>query len=178
MTLSSDLDAIRYPIGPFTAPDSVSSAQLQAWIEEIEQLPATLRAVVSGLSEEQFDTPYRPGGWQVRQVVHHLADSHLNSFVRFRWALTEDRPTIKAYYEDRWAELPDYGHPVDGSLRLIEALHARWVAFLRTLSADDLAREFIHPESGVVRLAENVGIYAWHGKHHVAHIRIAAQAAS
>jgi hypothetical protein len=127
--------------------------------------------VIEPLSPAQLDTPYRPGGWRVRQVVHHLADSHLNSFIRFKWALTEDRPAIKAYHEDRWAELPDYVDvPVETSLRLLDALHERWVALLRRLDAADLKREFLHPESGAVRLDVNIGVYSWHGRHHLAHI--------
>lgn len=164
-------EELRYPIGRFEAPKAVSAAQVQAWIDDIARLPADLRAVVESLSPEQLETPYRPGGWRVRQVVHHLADSHLNSFVRFKWALTEDRPTIKTYDQDRWAELPDVsGTPVETSLALLDALHARWVALLRALGPDELRREFVHPESGPVRLDVNIGIYAWEGRHHLAHI--------
>lgn len=164
-------EELRYPIGRFAAPAGVSPAQVEAWIEEIERLPAALRSVVQPLTAEQLDTPYRPGGWRVRQVVHHLADSHLNSLIRFKWALTEERPTIKAYFEDRWAELPDYTTvPVSTSLRLLEALHERWVGLLRGLSATDLEREFLHPESGPIRLDVNIGLYAWHGRHHLAQV--------
>ena len=172
------MEELRYPIGRFIAPQTIDDDQVRRWTAEIEALPSELRSVVETLDTTQLETPYRPGGWTARQVVHHIADSHLNSLVRFKWALTEDRPTIKTYYEDRWAALPDYTEvPVEVSLRLIEALHARWVGFLRTLNSDDLDREFIHPDLGVVRLAENLGIYAWHGKHHLEHIRIAARAA-
>jgi hypothetical protein len=171
-----NLEDLRYPIGKFAAPQVVTPALVAEWIEEIERHPAALRALVEPLSDEQLGTPYRPGGWAVRQVVHHLADSHLNSFIRFKWALTESRPTIKAYFEDRWAELPDYSMvPVATSLMLLDALHQRWVGLLRSLDAVDLKREFVHPLSGPVRLDVNIGIYAWHGLHHFAHIRRLAE---
>lgn len=164
-------DDLRYPIGRFVKPDVVSPAQVASWIGEIEDLPAELRSVVERLSPDQVETAYRPGGWTVRQVVHHLADSHLNSFIRFKWALTEDRPTIKPYWEDRWASLPDYSMtPAATSLQLLDALHARWVNLLRALDAAQLQREFVHPESGTIRLDVNIGLYAWHGRHHLAHI--------
>ncbi len=162
---------LRYPLGRFVAPAVVTAAQVEAWIDEIERFPAALAGVVGPLTPQQLETPYRPGGWRVRQVVHHLADSHLNSLIRFKWALTEDQPTIKAYREERWAELPDYAAvPVAESLRFIELLHARWVCLLRGLGSEELAREFVHPDSGPVRLDLNIGIYAWHGRHHLAHI--------
>jgi hypothetical protein len=162
---------LRYPIGPFEAPDPITPEQVTAWIDEIEHLPTALRSVVEPMSGAQLDTRYRRGGWTVRQVVHHVVDSHVNSYVRFKWALTEDRPTIKTYFEERWAELPDMvSFPVAGSLTLLEALHARWVDLLRGLSAADLQREFLHPDTGPVRLDRNVGLYAWHGRHHLAHI--------
>lgn len=161
---------LRYPIGPFEAPESVTPEHVTAWVDEIAAFPARLRAVVEPLGEEQLDTPYRPDGWTVRQVVHHLADSHLNSLVRFKWGLTEERPTIKAYYEERWAELADYAAPIELSLAWLDALHARWVTLLRALDSDQLAREFVHPDSGPVRLDVNIGVYAWHGRHHLAHV--------
>jgi hypothetical protein len=167
----STLDDLRFPIGRFTEPQDASTEQVDLWIDELERFPAAFRAVVEPLTDEQLDTPYRPGGWTVRQVVHHVADSHLNSFVRFKWALTERRPEIKTYFEDRWAELPDYEEvPVRTSLDFVDALHRRWVGLLRGLAPADLAREFLHPESGAVRLDANIGIYAWHGRHHLAHI--------
>ncbi len=166
-----ELEDLQYPIGRFVAPALVSTAQASAWIDEIDRLPAALRSVVQALTPEQLEKPYRPGGWRVRQVVHHLADSHMNSLIRFKLALTEDHPTIKPYSEARWAELPDYVDvPVATSLQLLAALHERWVCLLRRLGAADLKREFVHPESGVVRLDVNLGIYAWHGRHHLAHI--------
>ncbi len=162
---------LRYPIGRFTAPPDVTPAHVASWIDDIARLPADLRRVVAPLTPAQLDTPYRPGGWRVRQVVHHLVDSHVNSFIRFKWALTEDRPTIKPYFEDRWAELADTREtPVETSLTLLDALHERWVNLLRALGPAELHREFVHPESGVVRLDVNIGIYAWHGRHHLAHI--------
>ena len=166
-----DHDSLRFPLGPFEAPATIDPEQVAAWIDEIERLPAELRVAVAPLSEPQLDTRYRPGGWTLRQVVHHLADSHLNSIIRFKWALTEERPTIKPYFEDRWAELADYQGPVEGSLALLEALHARWVVLLRSLGPDQLRRAFHHPELGAdVPLDRNVGLYAWHGRHHLAHV--------
>jgi hypothetical protein len=162
---------LRYPIGQFQAPAPVTATQVAAWIDEIERLPAQLRATVARLTPAQLATPYRPGGWRVSQVVHHLADSHLNSLIRFKFALTEDRPTIKPYFEERWAELADStDYPVPASLQFIAALHARWVHLLRRLGPAELKREFVHPDSGVIRLEVNIGIYAWHGRHHLAHI--------
>jgi uncharacterized damage-inducible protein DinB len=162
---------LRYPIGPFQYDGPLTDEQRQHLIDHIEAAPGKLRAAVEGLSLEQLNTPYRPGGWTVRQVVHHLPDSHLNSYIRFRLALTEDEPTIKPYFEDRWAELDDARHaPIDISLALLEALHRRWILLLRSLSERDFARTFLHPELGVVSLEKNVSLYAWHGRHHVAHI--------
>ena len=162
---------LRYPIGPFQYDGPLTDEQRQRLIGQIEATPAKLHAAVEGLSPQQLDTPYRPGGWTVRQVVHHLPDSHLNSYIRFRLALTEDEPTIKPYYEDRWAELDDARHaPIGISLALLEALHHRWVLLVHALKAQDCARTFVHPELGVVSLDKNVGLYAWHGRHHVAHI--------
>ncbi|MCH7804934.1 MAG: putative metal-dependent hydrolase [Acidobacteria bacterium] len=165
------MDPLRYPIGHFQAPENIDENHIQAWIAEIEALPGDLRRVVEPLSESQLDTPYRPGGWTIRQVVHHLPDSHMNSFIRFKWALTEDSPQIKGYFEDRWAKLPDYSSvPISVSLDLLESLHQRWVVLLRSLGPEDLSREFIHPESGSTSLVESIGAYGWHGRHHLAHI--------
>ena len=161
---------LRYPIGEFSPPDTVPQDRVDAWIDDIAALPADLGRTVSALRDDQLDTPYRPGGWTVRQVVHHLPDSHMNSLIRFKWALTEDRPTIKAYDEKGWAMLPDNREPIAGSLDLLDSLHRRWVALLRRLSTDQLQREFVHPESGPATLAITVGSYAWHGRHHLAHI--------
>jgi hypothetical protein len=161
----------RFPIGKFHYDGPPSEAQRQGFIAEIANTPGALRAAVNGLLAQQLDTPYRDGGWTVRQVVHHLPDSHLNAYVRFKLALTEDEPTIKPYAEDRWAELEDTkSTPIEVSLVLLESLHDRWVRLLRSLSAEDWKRQFRHPELGVVPLEKNVALYAWHGKHHVAHV--------
>lgn len=162
----------RYPIGKFTFEASSTQAQRDTWLEDIASLPQKLRKAVQGLSDEQLDTPYREGGWTVRQVVHHVADSHMNSYVRFRLALTEDAPTVKPYNEAAWAELIDAKTlDVETSLLLLETLHKRWVTLLKSLSPDDLARTFTHPESGrAVNLERNLALYSWHGRHHTAHI--------
>ncbi|HET7890912.1 MAG TPA: bacillithiol transferase BstA [Candidatus Sulfotelmatobacter sp.] len=162
---------LRYPIGKFTYDRSLTEDQKRAFLDDVAQTPANLRAAVKGLSEAQLDTPYRPGGWTVRQVVHHVPDSHLNSYVRFKLALTEDEPTIKPYAEDRWAELPDTkATPVDVSLALLDSLHDRWLRLLRSLTPEDWKRTFRHPEMGPMTLEKTLALYAWHGRHHVAHI--------
>lgn len=162
----------RFPIGRYEKPDEISAEQIGAWIQQIEEAPARLRAAVDGLSEVQLDTPYREGGWTIRQVVHHVPDSHLNAYVRHHLAVTEDVPTVKTYEEQLWAELPDVVRaPIGPSLELLSALHVRWVAFLRALPEDAFARAFRHPDLGLVTLAQNLGLYAWHGRHHVAHIQ-------
>ena len=161
----------RYPIGEFSAPPEIARDQVDAWIDDIATLPADVRRTVAPLTDAKLDTPYRPDGWTVRQVVHHLPDSHMNSLIRFKWALTEERPLIKAYDEKGWAVLPDARGPVAPSLDLLETLHRRWVALLRSLTWEQLQREFVHPESGPVVLAASVGAYAWHGRHHLAHIQ-------
>ncbi|MDQ0112354.1 YfiT family bacillithiol transferase [Paenibacillus harenae] len=163
---------LRYPIGKFEFAGECSAAQREQWIGEIEALPTRLVEAVAGLTEEQLDLPYRDGGWTVRQVVHHVADSHMNSLMRFKLALTEDQPTIKPYYEDRWAELEDsVSLDIGVSISLLESLHKRWVVLLKAMKETDFERLFIHPESQkTIRLDYNLGLYAWHGKHHVAHI--------
>lgn len=162
---------LRYPIGPLQLEVSPDPDWRPARIAEIEETPARLRAAVAGLSAEQLDTPYRPDGWTVRQVVHHVPDSHANAYVRFKLALTEDSPTIKPYLEARWAELPDTAEtPVEVSLALLEALHRRWVILLRGMSAEDFARPLHHPEKGRLSLDQMLALYAWHGRHHVAHV--------
>lgn len=166
-----ELERLRYPVGRFRAKAGISADERRALIEEIAALPAKLRAAVSDLSPEQLDTPYRPGGWTVRQVVHHLPDSHLNSYVRFKLAVTESEPLIKGYDEAAWAELADgRGEDIEMSLTLLEALHRRWTAFLRSLDAEAYGRGFRHPEVGVVTLETNLQMYAWHGRHHLAHV--------
>jgi hypothetical protein len=162
---------LQYPIGRFAWRGENSEEDRKRYLDEIEQAPAHLGAAVAGLSDGQLDTPYRPGGWTVRQVVHHLPDSHLNSYVRFRLALTEEEPTIKPYDESRWAELTDARTgTIDISLALLEGLHRRWMLLLRSLGPADLARRFRHPELGTVSLDRYLALYAWHGRHHVAHV--------
>ncbi|WP_239614748.1 YfiT family bacillithiol transferase [Cohnella mopanensis] len=163
---------LRYPIGPFRHEGEVSAQQRLEWISDIASLPTKLAAAIEGLGREQLNTPYRPDGWTVRQVTHHLADSHLNSFMRYKLALTEEQPTIKPYFEERWALLPDtLQAPVELSATLLAALHERWVILLRSMTDEDYARSFYHPESKKVsRLDIVLGTYAWHGRHHVAHI--------
>ena len=162
---------LRYPVGEFHFPKSVSAQELAQFIDEIAETPARLRAAITGLSDAQLDTPYRPCGWTVRQLAHHVPDSHINSYVRFRLALTEDVPVIKPYEEKLWADLADARSlPVEPSLVLLESLHARWVPLLRSLSESDWKRSFRHPELGLVSLENNAALYAWHGRHHVAHI--------
>jgi hypothetical protein len=167
---------LQYPVGKFTWTRSgdgllATEAERQEWLDEIEETPARLWAAVTGLTEAQIDTPYRPGGWTVRQVVHHFADSHMNAYVRFRLALTENEPTIKPYDEGLWANLSDaLTAPADLSLTLLETLHQRWVILLRFLKPEDFARRLNHPELGRVTLEKYLALYAWHGKHHVAHI--------
>ncbi len=166
-----DTPDLRYPVGKFNFPDAVSREDRNRLVGEIAEAPMHLRAAVRGLSDAQLDTPYRPGGWTVRQVVHHVPDSHLNSYTRFRLALTEDEPTIKPYQEDRWAELADArSAPIEVSLRLLECLHSRWIGLLRSLSEEQWKRSFRHPDLGLISLEKNAALYAWHGRHHVAHI--------
>lgn len=161
----------RYPIGRFT-PDTNPNAETRArHIGEISSIPVRMRQAVAGLSAEQLDTPYRDGGWTVRQVVHHVPDSHLNAYIRCKLALTEDTPTIKPYDENAWARLQDSVlTPVEISLSLLDAVHSRWVTLLRSLPAPDFDRKFNHPEAGVRNLDWLVGLYDWHGNHHLAHI--------
>jgi hypothetical protein len=162
---------LSFPVGKFSWEGEISDDLRRYFIAEIEVAPANLRAAVKGLSEEQLGTPYRPDGWTIRQVAHHLPDSHLNAYTRFKLALTEDDPLIKTYDQDRWAQLADSRSvPIEVSLTLLEALHHRWGVLLRSLTAQDYARTFRHPELGVVSLDRNLGLYAWHGRHHVAHI--------
>jgi hypothetical protein len=162
---------LSYPIGKFDFQQTVTPGQYRALIQDIAAAPALYRDAVRGFDDTQLDTPYRPGGWTVRQTVHHVADSHMNSFLRFRLALTEQEPTIKPYDQAAWGELADSRTgPVEPSLQLIESLHARWVLLLQTLSDADFARSFRHPELGLVRLDTNLALYAWHGRHHAAHI--------
>ena len=165
------MEDLRYPVGKFNFEADLTEEQIKQAIDDIAEAPAKLRAAVNGLTDAQLDTPYREGGWTARQVVHHVVDSHLNSYIRLRLALTEDEPTIKPYDEGQWAELVDARtSPVEVSLALLEPLHQRWVTLLKSLTPEDFKRKFRHPELGTVTLEKNVGLYAWHGKHHTAHI--------
>ncbi len=163
------LESLRYPVGRFDRSDrSESRASL---IDAVAALPATFRAAVSNLSDAQLDTPYREGGWTVRQVAHHVPDSHLNAYIRFKWTLTEDAPRIKTYEEALWARLPDtFGTPVSVSLALLDALHERWVVLLRAMQPADFERKLEHPEWGLIDLDLMLRLYAWHGRHHTAHV--------
>ena len=161
----------RYPIGKFQRPETVTYEMLDAAILTIEALSAKLNAVVNDLEPEQLDTPYREGGWTVRQLVHHVADSHMNAYVRTRLALTEDWPTIKPYDQKLWAVLPDANSlPIDVSLELLDTLHRRWVVLLESLTDEQWERGYNHPENGRQTLAEVASRYDWHSRHHVAHI--------
>jgi uncharacterized damage-inducible protein DinB len=167
----SEFNDLKYPVGEFRAEAALPDAQLEQCLKTIEDTPASLRGAVKGLTEAQLDTPYRDGGWTVRQVIHHVADSHMQSYSRFRFALTEAEPVIKPYDEATWAELPDAKTaPIELSLLLLDALHARWMILLRSLDDAALARVFVHPEMGSVPLLKAVQLYAWHGRHHTAHI--------
>jgi DinB superfamily len=162
---------LRYPVGEFVFSGTQSPDERVVLIDQIAATPEWMRAAVHGLTQEQLDTPYRPDGWTVRQVVHHVSESHMNGYIRFKLAITEDQPTIKPYFEDRWAQLPDaLGSPIEPSLDLLDPLHRRWVWFLRSLKSEDFDRTFQHPELGIVSLKKNLALYAWHGRHHVAHI--------
>ena len=169
---SDSLEKLKYPVGKFSMPENVDNNTIDQWIQDLEELPQKLREALKGLNEEQLNTPYRPGGWTVRQVVHHIGDSHLNSYIRFKLALTEDNPAIKPYDQDKAAELEEYNLlPVEDSLDFVEVLHKRWIVLLKTLKDSDWEKTFFHPETKKnISLKRNLGIYAWHSKHHVAHI--------
>jgi uncharacterized damage-inducible protein DinB len=161
----------RYPIGKFNGQPPGNEQEREKFLNDIEDTPARLRAAVTGLSEQQLNTPYREGGWTVKQVVHHVPESHMNSYIRFKLALTENEPTIKPYAEDLWAQLGDVqGTPIETSLTLLDALHQRWVILLRSLKPEDWKKTFRHPEIGLMTLDKNLALYSWHGRHHVAHI--------
>jgi DinB superfamily len=173
VTTSAAATDLRYPVGRFHRPEApLDETQRRRAIDAIAATPARLRAAVNGLTSTQLDTPYRPGGWTVRQVVHHVPDSHMNAYVRFKLALTEHEPTIKPYEEARWAELADTREtPIETSLVLLERLHERWVILLQSMSEGDFARRFHHPETGIQRLDQVLAMYEWHGAHHVGHVR-------
>lgn len=166
------LDQLRYPIGTFQKPTEITQEMLLDWITDLENLPALLRISVEGLSEQQLLLPYRPGGWTIKQTVNHLADSHANAFIRFKLALTEAIPTIKPYEEQLWAELEDGKHaPIEWSLTMLEVMHNRWTMLLKSMTEEQFARQFIHPETKNLNTLSTVtGMYSWHSKHHIAHI--------
>lgn len=170
--LSVTLEELKYPIGQPEIPEKITKKHIDTWVAVIENFPNRLTDLVINLTEGQLDTPYRKNGWTIRQVIHHCYDSHHNSYIRFKWTMTEEKPIIKAYYEDRWAELEDSkSAPILLSLNSLSALHAKWTYFLKTLSEKDLEKVFIHPsDNSDVSLAKNIGIYAWHCNHHFAHI--------
>ena len=163
----------RYPTGKLTFDPDVTPDKRRAWIDAIRTTPARLRAAVSGLTEQQLETPYRDGGWTIRQVVHHVPESHANAWIRFKLAMTEDSPTIKLYNEDAWVKLPDVPRaPIESSLTLLDALHQRWVALLEAMTDADFRRPLTHPERGQITLDTMLQIYAWHGPHHIGHVEI------
>jgi hypothetical protein len=162
---------LSFPIGKFNWPQTVGPEQRSQMIGEIAAAPAKFREAVRGLNDSQLDTQYRPDGWTVRQVIHHVADSHMNSYIRFRLALTEEQPAVKGYEEKDWAKLHDsHTMPVEVSLQLLDGLHGRWVDLLRWMSDADFERSFKHSEKGLIRLDQNLALYAWHSRHHAAHI--------
>ncbi len=169
---NNTLEELRYPIGHFAMPDDITDLEVKDWLAQLEALPIVLEDLVKNLSETQLDTPYRPDGWTVRQVVHHIADSHHHSYIRFKWALTENKPIIKAYDEKAWASLEDaVSAPIELSIAHIKSIHAKLVYLLGSLRDDDLEKVYIHPDGNVeVSVKENIGRYAWHGNHHCAHI--------
>lgn len=171
----TDHDALRFPTGPFSPKPSLTAAEREELMEELAHYPADLRFMVLSLTPEQLETPYREGGWTVRQVVHHLPDSHLQGYVRFKLAMTEDKPAIKTYGQAEWGEAEDARTaPVEVSLDLLEALHGRWVLFLRSLTEEDFQRSYMHPELGEVTLETTLQLYVWHGKHHLGHVTLVA----
>lgn len=173
MKLSMEIEKLKYPIGQFQKPKDITKEHIEGWIRIIEDFPNKLREEVENLTETELQKQYRPNGWTIEQVVNHCADSHMNSLIRFKLALTEETPTIKPYFENLWAELADSkDYPVKDSLKILEGLHARWTKLLKQLSKTDLKREFIHPETKEkISLKTNIGIYAWHCEHHLAHIK-------
>ena len=173
MKNNSDIEKLKYPLGRFVKPETFTESQTNNWIFEIELFPTRVVEVVKNLSDYKLDWRYRPDGWTIKQVVHHCADSHMNSFARFKMSLTEDTPTIKPYFEDKWALLADTMEAdIKESIKILEGLHSRWTKLLRSLNEAQLKREFIHPELGKnISLNENTALYAWHCNHHLAHIK-------
>jgi hypothetical protein len=173
--MEKDFDKLRYPVGKFHQVGDIDKQQINDWIKIIEEFPGKLNDEVGKLSVGDLEKQYRPNGWTIRQVVNHCADSHMNSLIRFKLALTEETPTIKPYHENLWAELSDTkSFPIESSLKILEGLHARWINLLKSLSDQDLEKQFKHPETNaLISLKTNIGIYAWHCEHHLAHVKIA-----
>lgn len=166
-----ELYQLKFPIGEFNKPEHITKEQLEEWISVIEEFPERIKAITETLSEEELGYKYRPKGWTIRQVVHHCADSHINSIVRFKLAKTEDKPTIRPYFEDRFARLVDYNEPLKDSIAILEGVHNKLGLLLKSFNQYDLKREFVHPEHGkVFSIEETIGVYAWHSNHHYAHI--------
>lgn len=170
MTAAVQIDDLRFPVGKFDKNIVITPEQRREFISTIADLPRKIVEAVEGLTDEQLDTPYRPEGWTVRQTVHHVADSHINSLCRFKLALTEENPTIRPYFEERWAELADSKLPVDVSLKIIEGVHARLTVLLESLTDEDFKRPLVHPDSGAWTVEGFLALYAWHSRHHTAHI--------
>lgn len=170
--MAEQIDLLKYPIGKFKKPSIIHQLLIDNWIKTIESFPEKIKAETQNLSDKDLEKKYRPHGWTIVQVVNHCADSHINSFVRFKLALTEDTPTIKPYHENLWAELGDSKHfPIESSIKILEGVHTRWVYLLKNLSEQDLEKQFRHPETNeLISLKTNIGIYAWHCEHHLAHI--------
>lgn len=168
------MEALRFPIGRSSIPEVITAVDIRNWIEDIELFPRRVRAEVEDLTESDLDKSYRPDGWSIRQLIHHCADSHMNSFIRFKLALTEVRPTIKPYEENLWANLPDGNMDIVSSLKIIDGVHQRWTILLNHLSEVDMNRTFIHPANDeMISIKQNIGLYSWHCRHHLAHIRLA-----
>ncbi|WP_111685448.1 YfiT family bacillithiol transferase [Winogradskyella tangerina] len=167
---------LRFPVGEFTKPDKITADHLNEWISSIESLPARIESITKDLTDDQLKYKYRPNGWTIKQVVHHCADSHMNSIIRFKLALTEKTPTIRPYYEDRFAKLIDYADSIESSIAILKGVHHKLGTLLKSFDSDELKREFVHPEHGQrFSLEETIGIYAWHSNHHYAHIEQALE---
>jgi uncharacterized damage-inducible protein DinB len=167
------LEQLQYPVGRFSPKDAYTLEEIRSFIQSIETAPSKIEEVFKKLSPAQLETPFRPGGWTARQVLHHIPDSHLNAYIRFKWTLTEDTPTIKAYNEKAWAETYEVKEDPALSVALLKALHAKWVTLLRALQPEDLSKSFVHPESGKhFRLDRLIAMYAWHGEHHLGHLKL------
>lgn len=175
MKFNMNMEKLKFPIGRFAFPDAISNQQLDGWIKDIEALPGIIEGLVGNMPQQALDNAYRPEGWTIKQVVHHLADSHINSLIRFKWALTENNPTIKTYDQPAWAETPDVLKcDVELSIMILKGIHSRWGVLLRNMSPEDFKRTFVHPEmKRTISLEQNTALYAWHGRHHIEHIKLA-----